>query len=317
MLCLLEHGGMVISIRDWLGGEERMGCPLKLELEEESDSEAEKEEEKPAPSNGFGSLLGGGTTTTTEQRAKTELSEVLLDREALKTNEVVVVAIGEEVNKKANDPGSFASARSAIPFPMRRSRWSTPRPGCSRRRIPSARSGSTLLLVRRLLGLAEAHGADLPRPAATSSSLGHPTPTPIEPEFLRTGLLGTVIEGRIFVLGLYEDRIRQKVEWVEHGTEIAEHRYFFVQHIVVSIMKSVPQDLRLLGFRYLCQRGASARGGAGIPGRLDGADHERRPSEAAGYRPAGLARGEMHGGATPGIPSPRLLRHDYRAKLAA
>jgi hypothetical protein len=61
----------------------------------------------------------------------------------------------------------------------------------------------------------------------------------VEPEFLRTGLLGTVIEGKIFVLGLYEDRIRQKVEWVEHGHEVAEHRYFFVQHIIVSIMKNV------------------------------------------------------------------------------
>src|SRR5205814_7443247 len=30
---------------------------------------------------------------------------------------------------------------------------------------------------------------------------GNPTPMLVEPEFLRTGLLGTIIEGKIFVLG--------------------------------------------------------------------------------------------------------------------
>ena len=59
--------------------------------------------------------------------------------------------------------------------------------------------------------------------------------------FLRTGLLGCVIEGKIFVLGLYEDRIRQKVEWVEPGVQEPEHRYFFVQHLVSSIMKHIPK----------------------------------------------------------------------------
>ena len=70
---------------------------------------------------------------------------------------------------------------------------------------------------------------------------GNATPVLIELEFLRTGLLGCIIEGKIFVLGLYEDRIRQRVEWVEHGVQEAEHRYFFVQHLVVSIMKTVPK----------------------------------------------------------------------------
>ncbi len=61
MLCLPEHGGMVISVRDWLGGEERMGCPLKLDMRPDSEAEDEKskeKEEKPAASNGFGSSSG-------------------------------------------------------------------------------------------------------------------------------------------------------------------------------------------------------------------------------------------------------------------
>ncbi|KAK4691248.1 hypothetical protein P7C71_g5709, partial [Lecanoromycetidae sp. Uapishka_2] len=70
---------------------------------------------------------------------------------------------------------------------------------------------------------------------------GNPTPMAVEPEFLRTGLLGCIIEGKVFVLGLYEDRLRQKVEWVEHGMHDAEYRYFFVQHLVFTIMRNVPK----------------------------------------------------------------------------
>ena len=242
MLCLPEHGGMVVSIRDWLGGEERMGCPLKLFIDEESDSESDREkEEKPAPSNGFASLLGGGTTATTEQRAKTELSEVLLDREALKTNEVVVVAIGEEVKKRANDPATVRIGAFGYPIPDATLAVVDPETGL----LASPHSiGEIWVDSPSLSGgfwALPKHTEQIFHARPYKFEPGEPTPTPIEPEFLRTGLLGTVIEGKIFVLGLYEDRIRQKVEWVEHGTEVAEHRYFFVQHIVVSIMKSVPK----------------------------------------------------------------------------
>ncbi|KAL8349510.1 hypothetical protein RB598_005069 [Gaeumannomyces tritici] len=247
MLCLPEHGGMVISVRDWLGGEERMGCPLKLTLgdEEEKDSGEEKEEkekEKSTQSNGFGSLLGGGTTNTTEQHAKNELSEVLLDREALKTNEVVVVAIGEEARKKAGDPNTVRVGAFGYPIPDATMAVVDPETGLltSPHAIgeiwvdsPSLSGGFWAL---------PKHTEQIFHARPYKFEPGDPTPTAIEPEFLRTGLLGTVIEGKIFVLGLYEDRIRQKVEWVEHGHEIAaEHRYFFVQHIVVSILRNVPK----------------------------------------------------------------------------
>ncbi|KAK8088613.1 acyl-CoA ligase-like protein [Apiospora hydei] len=204
MLCLPEHGGMVISTRDWLGGEERMGCPLKLELSDGSESdtdrdeEKEKEEEKSAPSNGFGSLLGGGTTTTKEQVAKNELGEALLDREALKTNEVVVVAIGDEARKKAStEPGTVRVGAFGYPIP-----------------------DATLCVVDPETGL-----------LASPHSVGE------------IWVDSPSLSGKIFVLGLYEDRIRQKVEWVEHGHEVAEHRYFFVQHLVVSILRNLSKQV--------------------------------------------------------------------------
>lgn len=246
MLCLPEHGGMVISIRDWLGGEERMGVSLKLEREPDPDSDGDQEdkgeEEKPAPSNGFASLLSGGTTTTKEQRGNNELNEVLLDREALKTNEVVVMAYGDEVPKKAaSEPGMVRVGAFGYPIPDATMSVVDPETGL----LASPRSVGEIWVDSPSLSggfWAQPKNTELifhARPYKFEP--GEPTPTPVEPEFLRTGLLGTVIEGKIFVLGLYEDRIRQKVEWVEHGHEIAEYRYFFVQHMVVSIVKNVPK----------------------------------------------------------------------------
>jgi acyl-CoA synthetase (AMP-forming)/AMP-acid ligase II len=244
MLCLPEHGGMAISVRDWLGGEERMGCMLKLDMGSDTESAGEKEpleKEKPAPSNGFGSLLGGGGTAATEERVKNELNEVLLDKEALKTNEVVVVAIGDEVKKRASEQGLVRVGAFGYPIPDATMAVVDPETGllASPHTIgeiwvdsPSLSGGFWAL---------PKHTEQIFHARPYKFEPGEPTPTAVEPEFLRTGLLGTIIEGRIFVLGLYEDRIRQKVEWVEHGHEIAEYRYFFVQHIVVSIVKNVPK----------------------------------------------------------------------------
>ncbi|KAI0602853.1 acyl-CoA ligase [Biscogniauxia sp. FL1348] len=254
MLCLPEHGGMVISVRDWLGGEERMGCPLKLELDVESETEEEKDEEKDketaaaaaaaTPSNGFGSLLGGGTTTKKERDASNDLSEVLLDREALKTNEVVVVAIGEETRKRANtEPGTVRVGAFGYPIPDATLAVVDPETGL----LASPQSVGEIWVDSPSLSggfwALPKHTEQIFHARPYKFEPGDPTPTPVEPEFLRTGLLGTVIEGKVFVLGLYEDRIRQKVEWVEHGHEIAEHRYFFVQHIVVSVLRNLSKQV--------------------------------------------------------------------------
>ncbi|KAF4631801.1 hypothetical protein G7Y89_g6327 [Cudoniella acicularis] len=243
MLCLPEHGGMVISMRDWLGGEERMGCPLKLDMGSDAESVEEKVEEKEKTTgDGFGSLIGGGTTTPTEQQGRTELSEVLLDREALKTNEVVVVAIGEEARKKgSSEPGTVRIGAFGFPIPDATLAVVDPETGL----LASPHSVGEIWVDSPSLSggfwALPKHTEQIFHARPYKFEAGDPTPMMVEPEFLRTGLLGTVIEGKIFVLGLYEDRLRQKVEWVEHGHEVAEHRYFFVQHIIVSIMKNVPK----------------------------------------------------------------------------
>lgn len=241
MLCLPEHGGMVIGMRDWLGGEERMGCPLKLDISDKKSQEERKDEKPVVPQIGYSSLIGGGSLQPSDQGGRTELSEVLLDKESLKTNEVVVIATGEEAKKRGNEPGTVRVGAFGYPIPDATLAVVDPETSllCSPYVIgeiwvdsPSL-SGGFWALPKHTETIFHA------RPYKFEE--GNPTPTLIEPEFLRTGLLGCIIEGKIFILGLYEDRLRQKVEWVEHGMEVAEYRYFFVQHLIISIMKNVPK----------------------------------------------------------------------------
>lgn len=248
MLCLPEHGGMVISVRDWLGGEERMGCPLTHEMDPaerpENKKESSKKTEKSGNNSGFGSsLLGGGAPAPApKEQGKTDLGEVLLDKEALKSNEIVVLAMGEEARKYS---GSMHHA-------VRVGSFGYPIPDAT---LAVVDPESNLLCSPNVIGeiwvdSPSLSGGFWALPKHTEAIFharpykfedGNPTPILVEPEFLRTGLLGCVIEGKVFVLGLYEDRLRQKVEWVEHGQEMVEHRYFFVQHMIVSILKSLPK----------------------------------------------------------------------------
>ncbi|THC93989.1 hypothetical protein EYZ11_006536 [Aspergillus tanneri] len=246
MLCLPEHGGMVISVRDWLGGEERMGCPLTHEMDpnEREDSKKEEKQSEKSHNSGFGSsLLGGGSLAPApKEHSKNELGEVLLDKESLKSNEVVVLAMGEDARKFAG----------TIPNAVRVGSFGFPIPDAT---LAVVDPETNLLCTPNVIGeiwvdSPSLSGGFWALPKHTDAIFharpykfedANPTPVLVEPEFLRTGLLGCVIEGKVFVLGLYEDRLRQKVEWVEHGQENAEHRYFFVQHLIVSILKNVPK----------------------------------------------------------------------------
>jgi len=239
MLCLPEHGGMIISVRDWLGGEERMGCVLNMEDEE---ADEDTKDEQPTAVNGYSSLIGGGITKKKdEKKSRTELTEILLDKEALKMNEVVVVAMGEEARKRANEPGTMRVGAFGYPIPD--ATLAIVDPETSLLASPYT-VGEIWVDSPSLSGgfwQLQKHTETIFHARPYRFVEGSPTPQLLELEFLRTGLLGCIVEGKIFVLGLYEDRIRQRVEWVEHGVFEAEHRYFFVQHLVTSIMKTVPK----------------------------------------------------------------------------
>lgn len=258
MLTLSEHGGMIISIRDWLGGEERMGCPLSHD-EEEEEEEDKKPESDSTTLNGYTSLIGGPTTKKkNRKKGRNELTEVLLDREALKMNEVLVVAMGDEVKKRANEPGTLRVGAFGYPIPDATLAVVDPDTNllCSPYTVgeiwvdsPSLSGGFWHL---------QKHTETIFHARPYRFIEGSPTPQLMEMEFLRTGLLGCVIEGKVFVLGLYEDRIRQRVEWVENGIAEIEHRYFFVQHLVVSILKAVPKIYDWYVFVRLLSYGTDA-----------------------------------------------------------
>lgn len=244
MLCLPEHGGMIVSMRDWLGGEERMGCPLSSDaFDEDDDDDGERSPDGNNYNHGFNSLTPAPIQARpkVKRNPRTELSELLLDKEALKTNEVVVLAMGEDARRRANEPGTIKLGGFGYPIPDATLAVVDPETSllCPPFTIgeiwvdsPSL-SGGFWSLPRHTETIFHArplHFAD-----------GSPTPVFLDMEFLRTGLLGFVVEGKVYILGLYEDRIRQKVEWVEDGVQDTEHRYFFVQHLVSIVAKNIPK----------------------------------------------------------------------------
>lgn len=244
MLCLPEHGGMIVSVRDWLGGEERMGCPLSADTADVEEFEEDGDKSPDGASNfGFNSITTGPRNSRQKLRraARTDLAEVLLDKEALKTNEVVVLAMGEEAKRRSNEPGTVKVGAFGFPIPDATLAVVDPETSllCAPFTVgeiwvdsPSL-SGGFWSLPRHTETIFHA------RPLRFVE--GSPTPAFLDMEFLRTGLLGCVIEGKVYILGLYEDRIRQKVEWVEDGVQDSEHRYFFVQHLVSTVAKNIPK----------------------------------------------------------------------------
>lgn len=72
----------------------------------------------------------------------------------------------------------------------------------------------------------------------------------LEQDFLRTGLLGFTYEGKVYILGLYEDRIRQRVSWVDKklnkklNRELVVDgttRYHYLSHLLTTLASEVRQ----------------------------------------------------------------------------
>ena len=68
--------------------------------------------------------------------------------------------------------------------------------------------------------------------------------------FLRTGLLGFTYNGKVYVLGLYEDRIRQRVSWIDQALYQKMNkefvigtgsRYHYSSHLLATLASEVKQ----------------------------------------------------------------------------
>lgn len=207
MLTLSEYGGMVISLRDWIGGRDKLGIPLS------------KEEDSG------------------------DLSSVLIDKEALSRNVVQIV----ETNPAASDDVSPDLLRvDAFGYPL---------------------SDATLAIVNpeqsTLAGKGELGEIWIDSPCLPGGFYGMRKESRqifhakcrgangiLEMDFLRTGLLGFTYNGKVYVLGLYEDRIRQRISWIDqkiHNKLNRElvigngSRYHYSSHLLATLASEVKQ----------------------------------------------------------------------------
>lgn len=176
MLTLSEHGGMILSMRDFLGGQEKMGCNL-----------------------------GQGVGASADDEAIEDVNELLVSTAGLANNHIQIegtapsrTSISQESEKYIRIGGfgyPLPDATLAIVDPE--TCILTPEMTVGEIWIDSpSLSGGFWGLARETDGIFR---------ATCFNENG-----PIDTEFLRTGLLGFIFNGKVYILGLYEDRLRQK-----------------------------------------------------------------------------------------------------------
>lgn len=207
MLTLSEYGGMVISLRDWVGGKDKLGIPVK---EEESN----------------------------------ELSSVLIDKDDLSRNIVTIV----ETNPSANDD-------DVAPDLLRVDAFGYP--------LPDATLAVVNPELSILVNKGELGEIWIDSPCLSGGFFGLRKESKLifhakcrgatgvlEMDFLRTGLLGFTYNGKVYVLGLYEDRIRQRVSWIDQALYQKLNkefvigtgsRYHYSSHLLATLASEVKQ----------------------------------------------------------------------------
>lgn len=215
MLTLSEHGGMVVAMRDWLKGQDKMGCPL----------------ETPSMDD--------------ENCGPTDLSEVLLDKSYLAINIIKIITSSPSRNTFVEDTKQYVRV-GAFGYPLPDATWAVVNPETSVLAQPME-LGEVWIDSPSLSGgfwnLANETNAVFR--ATCSDNDG-----PLDTEFLRTGLLGFIYNGKVYILGLYEDRLRQKVDWndpddaaevlaLQNNNRFLHYRYHYTAHLVHTIMRTV------------------------------------------------------------------------------
>ncbi|KAG2232160.1 hypothetical protein INT48_006034, partial [Thamnidium elegans] len=219
IISLPEHAGSIISFRDYLG-------PGKLEEFEQTYNQLDN-------------------TTTTRKKTTFALGrsrdvwECTLDADALRRKKVVVLAAGtSSANDSLSDePGCIRVGSHGFPFPNSTVAIVDPE---STLLCPSDTIGEVWIDGPSLpdgfwgiMGLTEAiyHAAPVLVPSETLY------PEAYDKQFVRTGLLGTMIGGRLIILGSYEDCIRQQRLGNELGIEET--------HISTDILSTLTKKCRI------------------------------------------------------------------------
>ncbi|ODV90605.1 hypothetical protein CANCADRAFT_57077 [Tortispora caseinolytica NRRL Y-17796] len=206
MLSLSENGGMFISVRDWIGKQEILGCPVDSATAEDESAQA------------------------------SDLSELLLQRSALLTNTIKILSDCPQTMYEDSVPDSIRVGAFGFPIPDATIAVVDPE---TRNLVPSMAVGEIWVDSPSLSG--GFWGMDTATMAIFRARIKN-SPEYEDVGFLRTGLLGFIYYGKIYILGLYEDRLRQRLIESKYGEVILrnEYQYFYSTHLAQTIIRSVP-----------------------------------------------------------------------------
>lgn len=203
MLTLSEYGGMVVSMRDWIGGTENLG-PDNF-----------------APNN--------------------DISSILIDKEELARNKVRVI----DAVPDSDEPSAETLRVDAFGYPLPDATLAVVNPELA-----------TLVLKGELGEIwidSPCFSGGFYGLKKESRQIFHAkcrdANGTLDQDFLRTGLLGFTHEGKVYVLGLYEDRIRQRISWVDKklykslNKELVDGstRYHYLSHLLTTLASEVRQ----------------------------------------------------------------------------
>ncbi|KAH3668534.1 hypothetical protein OGAPHI_002288 [Ogataea philodendri] len=230
ILALNEHGGAIISMRDWIGKEENLGCTFNKPITDDLPNDGYEDDE-------------GNTQND-------KLSELLIDKASLTSNTVKVVSDNPP-------PISTLMDNSDSKKFVRVGAFGYPLPDATLAIVnPETKLLSGLMEVGEIWvdshcisggfwSLAEATQAIFQAECSDYEGI-------LNLKFVRTGLLGFTYNGKLYVLGLYEDRINQKVTWFDKylqqkktdETSVSklipnQYTYHYAGHLVKALVRNI------------------------------------------------------------------------------
>lgn len=226
VLSLPEHGGKIVSMRD------NLGPAFTEEFVEREEIVYENGQQVSRPVLTTQSVLAHGGSR--------EVFSCLFDAQALRSNKVTVLAAGDDARRaeNINEPGRVRVEAFGFCMPKTTVAIVNPETGTL---CPSDTFGEVWMDSPAITGgfwALPKHTECIfnARPLVVPSENAYPQV--YGEHFLRTGLCGTVIGGRLFILGAYEDRIRQQ----RYGADFGIEDYYYANDLLNTIRKRARID---------------------------------------------------------------------------
>ncbi|KAF1806668.1 hypothetical protein FB192DRAFT_1419487 [Mucor lusitanicus] len=207
VLSLPEHGGKILSMRD------NLGPAYTEEFVETEEITTEDGRQISRPVIKTQSVLAPGSSR--------DVFACLFDAQALRLNKVMVVAAGADAQKEklANEAGricvesfGFCMPKASVAIVDPDTATFCPADTVGEIWVDSPTiDGGFWALPKHTESIFHARPLIVPSESSYPQVYGE--------SFLRTGLCGTIIGGRLFVLGSYEERIRQQRLGADFGLE--------------------------------------------------------------------------------------------------